>query len=154
MGAGGVAREFACCSACDSLRDLRAASASTLRIASSSARRSFVICASKSAGWFERSCATSALRARSYSARRALPGAPVQPLDGAGDERIIIGHGLRLRSVAAIFTQIMSRMGSASESSLRGPDLLFPRPATALQRATEAAQTAKVRPRYRRRDRR
>jgi hypothetical protein len=68
-----AARETACCSACDSSCDLRVASASTLRIASSSARRSFVICASKSAGWFERSCATSALRARSYSARRASP---------------------------------------------------------------------------------
>jgi len=53
-----VVREAACCSACDWLCDLRVASASTLRIASSSARRSFVICASKSAGWFERSCAT------------------------------------------------------------------------------------------------
>ena len=37
----------------------------------------------------------------------------------------------------------MSRMGSASESSLRGPDLLFPRPATALQRATEACPNRK-----------
>ena len=117
LGAGGVAREFARCFACDALCDLRVASASTLRIASSSARRSLVICASKSAGWFERSCATSASRARSYSARRASPVARVQPLDGAADERIIIGHGLRLRSVCGDFHSDSGTRGNSQPTS-------------------------------------
>jgi hypothetical protein len=53
---------------------------------------------------------------------RSIPGAPVQPLHGAGDERMVIGHRLSLRSVAAIFTRFMSRIGSASGWCLRVPD--------------------------------
>jgi hypothetical protein len=48
-----------------SMRALRAASASTLRIDSSSASRSRVISDSVSGGSSPRSCATSAVRARS-----------------------------------------------------------------------------------------
>lgn len=56
-----------------SMRALRTASASTLRIASSSARRSRVMSASASGGLIDRNCETKAARARSYSARRASP---------------------------------------------------------------------------------
>ena len=52
---------------------LRAASASTLRIDSSSARRSRVTSFSLSGGLTLRNCATNAVRARSYRARRASP---------------------------------------------------------------------------------
>jgi hypothetical protein len=48
-----------------SKRDRRTVSASTLRIASSSASRSRVISASSSGGSMPRSCVTSAVRARS-----------------------------------------------------------------------------------------
>ena len=61
--------------------------------------------------------------ARPFVKRPAsLPGAPVQPLHGAGDERMIVGHRLSLRSVAAIFTRFMSRTDSASGLCLRVPD--------------------------------
>ena len=73
-------------------RALRAVSASTLRIASSSARRSLVMSDSESAGSIERNCATKAARARSYSARRASPVLVAEPVYGAGDERVIVGH--------------------------------------------------------------
>ena len=56
-----------------SVRERRAASVSTLRIASSSAKRSRVMSDSLSAGVTPRNCATSAERARSYKARRASP---------------------------------------------------------------------------------
>lgn len=59
-----------------SMRARWAASDSTLRTASSSAKRSRVISLSVRGGCTLRSCAISAVRARSYNARRASPGAP------------------------------------------------------------------------------
>ena len=70
--------------------DLRAASASTLRIASSRARRSLVISASQ-----ERGLVGEQLRdgfARSLVNRPCSRGAPVKPFYGAGDERIVVVH--------------------------------------------------------------
>ena len=68
LRAGGAARGWR-----NSVRELRAASASTLRIASSSDRRSRVMSDSDSGGSTARNCVTSAVRARSYSARRTSP---------------------------------------------------------------------------------
>ena len=56
-----------------SARALRTLSASTLRMASSSARRSRVMSASESGGSIDRNCETRAARARSYRPRRASP---------------------------------------------------------------------------------
>ncbi len=81
-----------------SARALRAASASTLRMASSSARRSLVISDSDSGG---------STRAQLRHQRGARPfikrpssfaRASFKTFHGAGDERMIVGHRLSLRS--------------------------------------------------------
>ena len=81
-----------------SVRALRAASASTLRIASSSARRSLVISDSESAGSTPRNCVTKRGARPFIECPAGFPGALVKPFDGAGDERMIVGHYLSLRS--------------------------------------------------------
>ena len=74
-----------------SARALRAASASTLRIASSSASRSLVISVSDSAG--SRAQLRDQRGARPLVERAAcFAGVLAEPLDGAGDQRMIVGH--------------------------------------------------------------
>ncbi len=94
-----------------SMRALRAASASTLRIASSSASRSL-----RDVGFRQRRLDRAQLRdqrgARPLVKRPAgLAGALAEPLDGAGNERLIVGHGLSLRSSSRHFHLLMLSNG-------------------------------------------
>ena len=81
-------------SACCSMRNCRTASASTLRMASSSARRSRVMSVSLSAGVTLRNCSP-AHCARAHRAHAAFAGALFEPSDGARDQWIVVGHQKR-----------------------------------------------------------
>ena len=95
-------------------RALRAASASTLRIASSSASRSRVMSDSLSAG-LHAAQLRDQRRARALIERTAvLAGVLFEPGDGAGDERVVVGHRSSLRLAQGISPRLMSRTDCAS----------------------------------------